>query len=225
LTMNTQQPIYDVDNWYRIGKGRVLQFFATDDEVQEWLLTMLPSEYGPYTLVGADLVRVEKKKYVEKGFEFDITELKQAIYEIEYPRWQYWLRSKVLTPELDFSRQKIITWVLSYTGLVGLHHGGYIKNMGRDASSIGIVDTVSNKSTGEVIKHSEYLKIFNILARQIKKHLCYSSFWKFKNGTEREDFKLQLMTEKAVQAYEAGFQFKNRPGRRLKHRRMPLLSR
>jgi hypothetical protein len=214
--MNKQEPIYDVENWYRVGRGQVLQFFATDEEVQEWLVSMLPQEYAPYTLVGADMIEIDKNKYIEKGFEFDITELKKAIYEKEEPRWQYWIRSKVITPKLDFSREKKITWVLSYTGLVGLDHGGQVKRIGRDASSIGIVDKIKNKKTDEVIRHNEYLKIFNILARRIKKHLCYSSFWKFKNGTEREDFKLQLMTEKAVKAHEEGFVFKNRPGRKLK---------
>jgi len=196
--MINKEPIYDVDNWYRVGRGHVLQFFATDDEVQDWLNTMLPPEYEPYTLVGADLVKIDKKKYIEKGFEFDIQDFKKAIYEKEEPRWQYWIRSKVLTPELDFSRHKMITWILSYTGLVGLDHGGQVKDMGRDASSIGIVERVRNKNTSEIIKHKEYLKIFSTLSRQIKKHLCYTSFWKFKDGTEREDFKLQLMTEKAV---------------------------
>jgi hypothetical protein len=222
--MDRERTIYDVDNWYRVGRGKVLQFFATDDEVQEWLLTMLPSGYGPYTLVGADLVKVDKKRYVEKGFEFDITGFKKAIYEKECPRWQYWIRSKVLTPELDFSRHKMITWILSYSGLVGLDHGSFVKGMGRDASSIAIVEKVANKETGEIIKHKEYLKIYKILARQIKNQLCYSSFWKFKNGTEREDFKLQLMTEKAVEAYKSGFVFKNRPGRRIDNKKSSCLT-
>lgn len=220
--MDSQKVIYDVENWYRVGRGQGLEFFATDDEVQEWLLTILPKEYGPYTLVGADIVEVEKKKYIEKGFEFDIGELKKAVYEKEEPRWNYWIRSKVITPELDFSREKRITWVLSYTGLISLHHGLDLKNLGRDASSIGIVERVRNKNTGEEIIHEEYLKLSKYLSRHIKKLLCYSSFWKFKNGTEREDFKLQLMTEKAVKAYEAGFIFKNRPGRRLDKKKFPF---
>jgi hypothetical protein len=219
--MEPKIPIYDVDNWHRVGRGRVLQFFATDDEIQEWLLSALPPEYGPYTLVGADLVQIEKKKYIQKGFEFGIDELKRAMYEQDETRWEYWIRSKVITPQLDFSRHKMISWILSYSGLVGLHHGSYNKNKwvdGLDASSIGIVDQVNNDKTGEKIQHKEYLNIFKKLNREIKNHLCYSSFWKYKDGSEREDFESRLMTEKAVRAYEEGMKFVNRPGRRLEIR-------
>ncbi|MFA7486383.1 MAG: hypothetical protein WCZ89_10185 [Phycisphaerae bacterium] len=211
-----RQVIYDINNWRRLGRGQVLQFFATDDEVQNWLLTLLPPEYGPYTLVGADSIEVENKMYVEKGFEIDISDFKTAIYEKEYPRWQYWIRSKALTPKLDFLRQKRITWVLSYSGLVGLQHGRYLKDAGRDFSSIGIVDKVINDETGEEIVNKEYLSIFKKLKKEIKRHLLYSSIWKFDDGSEREDIKLQLMTQGVVDQYNKGILFKNKPGRRVK---------
>jgi hypothetical protein len=217
--MESRSPIYDVDSWSRVGRGRVLQFFATDDEVQEWLLCALPAEYEPYTLVGADLVQVEKKKFVEKGFEFDIDELKKAMYEGDKIRWQYWIRSKVITPELDFSRHKMISWILSYSGLVGLQHGSYNKNKwveGQSASSIGIVDQIKNDETGEKVHHKEYVNVFRKLNREIKKHLCYSSFWKYKDGSEREDKKLRLMTQAVVDQYHQGAKFTNRPGNRIK---------
>jgi hypothetical protein len=52
--------------------------------------------------------------------------------------------------------------------------------------------------------------------REIKKHLSYSSFWKFKDGSEREDTKLQLMTQGIVDQYNQGVRFKNRPGKNIK---------
>lgn len=213
--MNPHEPIYDVNEWRRLGKGRVVEFFATDDEVQTWLIEGLPNEYHPYTLVGVDLVKVGRT-YIENGFEFEVRELKKAMYKTDAVRSHFWIRSKVITPELDFLKQTRITWVLSYTGFVNLQHGAYIKNMGRPASSIGIVDKVINDATGEVRHHKEYLRIFNSLKRLIKKSLCYSSIHTFKNGSRREDTTLQLMTEKAVQAYEHGLIFTNEPGRKLR---------
>ena len=213
--MSQENVIYDVNDWRRCGRGMTLDFFATDEEVQNWLLTALPSEYSPYTLVGTDSIK-QGKIYVEKGFEFNIDELKKAMYEKEDARWRFWIRSKVITPELDFSREKRISWVLSYTGMVNLQHGGYIKNMGHATSGIGIVNKIRNDNTGEEIEHKEYLKVYNALKREIKKHLCYSSMWRKKDGTEYEDCKFQLMTEKAFQAAKEGYLFKNSPGRRLK---------
>ena len=44
--------IYDTDDWVRCARGgRLLQFFATDDELQNWFLTVLPETYRPYRLV------------------------------------------------------------------------------------------------------------------------------------------------------------------------------
>lgn len=220
--MDAHEPIYDVNEWRRLGRGRDFQFFATDDEVQDWLLNCLPQEFGPYSLIGADLVK-EGKIYVEQAFEFDISELKKAIYEQDEPRWQYWIISKVLTPELNLVKGTNITRILSFNGLILLHHGSNIRHYGLDikklyraASSIGIVDKVINDATGEVRHHEEYLCIFNSLKRLIKKSLCYSSIHTFKNGSKREDTKLQLMTEKAVEAYKAGLVFTNEPGRKLR---------
>jgi hypothetical protein len=78
------------------------------------------------------------------------------------------------------------------------------------------VDKVINDATGKVVTHKDYLRVFKALRKGIKKHLCYSSFWKYKNGSEREDFKLRLMTEGAVRAYEEGMKFVNRPGRKIR---------
>ncbi len=207
--------IYDVDNWYRVGRGCALQFFATDDEVQEWLAGCLPEQFGPYSLVGADRVK-QGRVYVEHPFEFSIHGLSQAMYEKDEIRWQYWIRSKVMTPELDFACERRVTWVFSCNGLVELQHGRTIRGMGRAASSLCLVDKVRNEDTGETRHYKDSLKVFNSLQRHIKKALCYSSIHSFKNGSEREDTRLQLMTEKAVEAYNNGFLFKNAPGRKLR---------
>ena len=220
--MNAHEPIYDVNEWRRLGRGKDLQFFATDDEVQDWLIKALPKKYAPYTLIGVESVKAGKI-YIREPFELDVTELKRAMHWGNKVRWQFWIRSKIITPELNFSKQMRITWVFSYTGLVELQHGSNIRHYGlntkelyRDASSIGVVDKVINDATGDIKHHKEYLRIFNSLKRQIKKRLCYSSIHTFKNGSQREDRKLQLMTEDAVQAYHSGLLLKNAPGQKIK---------
>ena len=44
--------VEDVDSWFRLGRGHRFEFYATDYEVQAWLLAILPAEYAPYRLVG-----------------------------------------------------------------------------------------------------------------------------------------------------------------------------
>jgi hypothetical protein len=182
------------------------------------LLEGLPPNGGPYTLVGADL-KGDKKTHVECGFEFGVQELKKAMYELDKVRYKFWIRSKVLTPELDLSPHSQLTWVLSSSGFVHLQHGSYNKNKwveGQNASSVGTVDKVINDATGKVIEHKDYLKVFKALKKRISEDLCYSSFWKYKDGSEYEDFESRLMTEGAVKAYREGMKFVNRPGRKLK---------
>lgn len=48
--------IDDVDSWFRLGRGHGFEFYATDHEVQEWLLAILPAECASYRLVGADSI-------------------------------------------------------------------------------------------------------------------------------------------------------------------------
>ncbi len=35
--------VEDTGNWVRVGRGRELQFFATDEDVQDWLTEVPPS--------------------------------------------------------------------------------------------------------------------------------------------------------------------------------------
>lgn len=215
--MDVQKLVCSVNKWRRLGRGRVLQFFATDDEVQQWLLEGLSKKWAPYTLVVVDFTGYGES-HMEKGVEFGIEELKRAMYELYEVKWQFWIRSMVITPELDLSPHRRLTRMFSCIGLVELQHGSYNKNRwveGQNASSIGIVDKVINDATDKVIEHKDYLKVFNALKKRIKKDLCYSSFWKYKDGSEYEDFKSRLMTEGAIKAYENGMKFVNRPGRQL----------
>lgn len=57
----------DVVSWFRLGRGHEFEFYATDDEVQEWLLTILPAEFAPYRPAGADSIQAGRI-YVEHPF-------------------------------------------------------------------------------------------------------------------------------------------------------------
>ena len=217
---NMRNNIFDTDDWIRSSRGgHLLQFFATDDELQNWFLTALPDTYGPYTLVGADSVRINQNQYIQCFFEFPIHKLKEAMYEKDTIRWQYWIRSKSITPILDITQCHYIRKQLSFLGLIGIQHGSYSNrgfNDGWQESTIGIVTQIENINNSQQILNDKYLGLYQALVKEIKKHLCYSSFYIFKDGSEVENTKFGLMTQGVVDQYTQGTKFVNRPGRRIK---------
>lgn len=218
-----KQPILDnLDDWQRAGRGRVLQFFATDEEVQRWLIAALPSEYAPYLLIGVDLVK-EGRIFVEKPFQCEVSSLLDCMQLGIEPRFKFWIWSKVLIPNPPLKTERQLSRWLSFNGLVLLQHGRTItdktdpsRQVCRSASSIGMVDKVVNIRTGETRQFEGYLKIYKKIHKAISKSLMYSSIVRFRDGHEEEDTQLQLMTEGAVQSYNKGFPFINKPGRLLK---------
>jgi hypothetical protein len=211
--------IQDHDRWMRVGKGRELQFFATDEEVQAWLVHALPPQYAPYHLVGADKVK-QDRFFTEAPFECEIFSLINCMRGTEDVRYNFWIRSEVLTPKLPLTQGFGLTKLFSYNGLVLLQHGLMLRNLyefgqplKRAASRIAVVDKVRNLETGEGRHHQGYLEVYKALHRTISQALIYSSIVQDANGLEREDTRLQRMTQAAVHAYQAGFPFTNAPGR------------
>ena len=72
--MREDSPIIDTEAWERVGRGKGLQFFATDEEMQGWVADCPPERYRPYYLVGSDLVR-EGGSYVQRPFRYPSDEL------------------------------------------------------------------------------------------------------------------------------------------------------
>jgi hypothetical protein len=133
--------------------------------------------------------------------------------------WSIW--SEKLRPGLCVTlkdEQNTVSDLWGCNGLIALDHGSIHKKKGRCRSSLGIGAKVYHEPTGCLIKHEDYLKVYNTLRRRITKHLVYTSIHVFPDGTEVEDNR-EKMTEGAVRAYEAGFRFMNRPGRYVGKRR------
>ncbi len=40
-----------LNGWYRAGRGREMQFYATDEEIADWLVKTLPLQYAPYVIL------------------------------------------------------------------------------------------------------------------------------------------------------------------------------
>lgn len=212
----------DLENWLRLGRGRNVTFIATDEEVQEWLSSCLPAGFGPYRLVGADLVR-EGKHYVQLPFSGQIDELSQLMHRPDRDAFQFCIWSKTLTPDLELTPRTNIAAQLGVNGLISLQHGSKIKDYSTPdqlpalwPSSLGVIDRVQNRETGEIRHYAEYLQIYSILKRAMKKLTIYSAVLRFKTGEEEEvvGAGAPLWTEGAKRLHDAGVRFcAVRPGR------------
>jgi hypothetical protein len=205
--------ITDVQHWVRVGRGRSLQFFATDEEVQSWLCH-LPEKYKPYYIVGFDRVKAERT-YVDQFFRCEMSALLECMNAREPKRWNFWIQSEAITPDIERGYEGWLDLLFTRNGLVHLQHG-MIRKDRRDASSVGIVDKVRNLNTGALQEHQEYLEVFYALRKLIKKALCYSAIVHFPDGSQYEDTSLRLFTDGAVRAHEDGMLFTRTPGRPLK---------
>ena len=181
--------IYPYDKWDRYGRGRGIDFFATDEELYEFLDKTLPKEFEPYTLVWSKPIK-EGRDY---QYEQNENELTQFIELRSQGLWMFFIRSKVLTPEIFQATTALPDGAWGLNGLINIQQGRKSKK-GLEFSSISLVDKIQNVETGEIVTHDEYLAIFNKLKKTLRKQLRYTSKKKRPDGTIEES-KTILMTK------------------------------
>jgi hypothetical protein len=209
--------IKDVSRWTRVGKGRELQFYATNEEVASWMQSVLPLDYAPYYLVGAERVK-EGSVYQDRVFKCEIPEFLQVLSSSTTRLYNFWIWSQALTPDLPLSRRERIDAVFSNNGLVLLQHGLMTEDY-RDpsrhrrchASRIAITDRVFNIETQETRTYEDYLHIYKKLHNAIRKDLVYISIVHDKHGHESKT-RYKMWTERAAHKYQAGFPYWDSPG-------------
>jgi hypothetical protein len=200
--------------WSRLGARGQFQFFATDDEIAELLARSLPDDLGPFSLVGAEEVRdVFRSKLV--SFECPAQDFRNCLTGPSEPRHQFFIRSEVLSPDLQVGPSPLVVNLLALNGLVLLQHG-FVVHGARQPSSLAVTDRVRNDLTGEIRDYAGYRRVYQALVRAVKRLTCYSTIKQFPDGSEFEDRKHILMTEAAVRAYEQGHVFTRRPGSRVR---------
>lgn len=212
--------------WMRLGRGHTHTFLATDEEVQQWLVSSLRADLGPYLIVGSDLIQ-EGKYWVELPFTGQISELIALLHSAERSRSSVWIWSRTLTPDLEIKSRTTIGKQLAVNGLVNLQHGSRLTDvtiperpLALWPSSVGIVDRVQNQVTGETRYYQGYLSIYKALVNAIKKTTIYSSIMRSRSGMEEEIVGrgAPMWTEGAKQLYDAGIAFNAiRPGRRIQY--------
>lgn len=212
--MSAREAIYNPIEWFRAGRGRELQFFATDSEVRQWFHD-LPGHYAPYSIWGARLVQ-RYGEHVREAFSYPLEQWLRALVgettHVPSMPEQYFLRAEALIPPLpldDVVAQHANEWA-SVNGLVLVQHGA-ARSGRRLASRIAVTDKIKNRSTGEVLSLKDRAAVFDSLQTKIRSHLRYTTIQIFKDGHEEED-RVQLMTEAAAELARTGF-FARMPGR------------
>jgi hypothetical protein len=176
-----------LDDWYRVGGSR-LQFYATDDEVAEWLEEMLLGEFAPYAVIGQ-----ERSDDQWRPFEFALEQIREAFRQRHV---NYWIRSDVLSPGLTGTDEKRV----SFSGLILVQPGRERKGRIED-SSIAVVDRIRHIETSEERRRPEYRRIFDRLRRSMRKRLVVKTLRTFSDGGTQESFP---MTARAADAHARG---------------------
>lgn len=128
--------------WCLVG-GRRLQFYATDDEIGEWLREMLPPSFAPYTVLGR-----EWREGRWQAFEHQLEEIVESF--TRHRAAIQWIRSNVLSPALTADDEKR----LSFSGLIGVELG-HERGGRRWQSSIAMVDRIRREAKGQERRHAE----------------------------------------------------------------------
>jgi hypothetical protein len=200
------------DEYYGHGRGRVLQFYATDEELRSAILASAPPEFGPYSLAGSRLVENGgDAAYVEDPFEGRLQDLPQLLSaEI-----RAWLRSHCLTPEPKFRRGDPVEDVCAMNGLIGLQHD-HLSPGKRGPTRMFLNHRVQHCDTGEVIYHEGYDRVFASIKRRVKRLLVWTAVLTFPSGESFES-KTAVMSDAMAQLHLAGeLELKETPGRKIR---------
>jgi len=164
----------EYDGWDRVG-GRNFQFYATDDEIAEWLRETLLQHFAPYSALGREWLNSRWQR-----FDCPIHDIRTGI--TDHRQSNLWIRSHLLTP--DLSRESEVT-ELSFGGLLLLQLGREREDGRLDDARLAVVDRIRHAATGRERRHVEYKRIFDRLKRAMQKRLVVTTQITLRDGLSR----------------------------------------
>jgi hypothetical protein len=176
------------EGWYRVGGSR-FDFYATDDEIAEWLLETLPADFAPYAIIGAEWVEEERRW---QPFEYPLAQTREAFSR--HRGANFWIRSDQVSPSVRGDDQVGV----AYGGLI-LVQLGFEREDGRiEDARIAVVDRLRHEVTGEERRQPEYRRIFDRLRRSLRKRAVVETIrTRPDGGTDRSS----PMTPRAAEAH------------------------
>jgi hypothetical protein len=178
------------------GRGLELQFFATDDEIQELIDVTLPSAFAPYRGMAVVMrERGDRTGYDREHVECEVGDLIRCARSQEAS--QVWIGSDVVTPTLASARADAAIW--SLTGLIVVEPGRIWRGAIWE-SRIACVPSVMNLRTGAVEQNADYKRLYDLLRAAIRKRLNWSTIRVLPSGEAQESTDFWLMTDRAAAA-------------------------
>ncbi|WP_422858991.1 hypothetical protein ACOKFD_16905 [Flagellimonas sp. S174] len=160
----------EIDEFHRKGRGKVFQFYITDDELKEVLDRINKKRYGILSLI----VIIENEScdynYLEYPLEYFWKDKPQNVNT-------FFIRDKKLTPNIDLPKDsEDLSKYYMYNGLIRISHGGQRKGY-QQQSNIMFVDSYFRiVNPTEVYENKEYSRLFGTLKKEI------NFFLKFKGN-------------------------------------------
>jgi len=152
--------------WVRKGEGKSFKLASNSECIVKWMSSSLLPEFGPYKLVGTYNEKVGKV-YVDRWHEVEIEN-----YNVLRDKniWQIFIVSSKLMPKID-SHQALEAGVDRYLSTSGAILVQFREAMsdGKELFYIGIVDSIVNRDSGEIVQHGGYLQIFKKLKKDAGK--------------------------------------------------------
>jgi len=157
--------LLDPENWQRSGRGRSVEFFATNEDLL-WLLSTGLGDYGKYRIVGFDLVR-NNGKYRKRPFDAPLADLQEVILS-SGQRCQFWTYSPELCPGFDPHTVQDVVRVCSLSGFLLVEHGSRDEQRRLRPSAVGLVNEIRRVSDGKKIRQDDYEAEFRELQKVVR---------------------------------------------------------
>ena len=171
-------------NYYRAGRGKVMECYITDEELNEILNTGLPAVYEAFTLIVVEWDG-DKTFYHKECTPGEFLELRKKGIE------RFYLRSKKLTPEIELPADPVsggtansnLQKAYLYNGLLDIQHGFLLEKKYFQKTTIGFIDKYFPVGQPEqVTTNAGYDEVFRAIRKKITPLLKFKSKTVLKDG-------------------------------------------
>lgn len=167
----------DLDNYERLGRGKVFQFFITQKEFFEILLSTQESLNTTFSLITSDW---DKKSTKWNYSEFDITKFPELV---DNGKNIFLLRDYRLSPKIDLIKEvDYEDGYYLFNGLIKIRFNYNLKSNELGESYLMFFDKIKESRNNHLIVNKEYLKIYGAIKRKIEDLLNHTGSFTGKSG-------------------------------------------
>jgi len=163
--------LFDPDHWYKIGRGRNFSMGVSRDELINAVLTSLPEEYAPYSLVAtsSDFLVAERHLIGTNDYvDVPINEIRDRLGKSLFTCH---IKSSTLTPDLTWESRRVRENI-QVNGLISIQDGVSLDVL-LLTSSVYFVHKIFNNNSFEEYEHREYGMVFRRIVKSLKKLAKY----------------------------------------------------